>query len=405
MPADTKPIEARPPTTVMAPARTDEPSALPPPPVGPHEPRSDPASPPPPPPPSATAAPATSRRRVRLFVAIAALALLIAGAAAAVLFGTGAIGGNESPSDDAFVVQVNENVLGPLRTADDIASESASASDGTFNPAVHGGRIVEVSDGAAAYLRAMNGLSTRQQRQVELLLAFVAANRRYGQAFAAFAVGNAQTQVALDRAAADARAAIATAESGLPADLQLPSTTAVISLRSAPAPPPPAPPPPSPATSQTTNQTPAPEPAAVYVQRVDGLLRQSRAVVLALRSFVPRAASDAISRSQAVALARSYLRTRRLELAQARALRAPTAFAPAQRLLLRSLQASVADDQALVDWTVARRDGSGGAQAAFDRANRIGTQATALKQQFLRVYGPPRQTTTGRSPASLPDIF
>jgi hypothetical protein len=45
------------------------------------------------------------------------------------------------------------------------------------------------------------------------------------------------------------------------------------------------------------------------------------------------------------------------------------------------------------------------AQAAFDRANRIGAQATALKQQFLRVYGQQRQATTGRSPASLPDIF
>jgi hypothetical protein len=37
--------------------------------------------------------------------------------------------------------------------------------------------------------------------------------------------------------------------------------------------------------------------------------------------------------------------------------------------------------------------------------NRIGAQATALKQQFLRVYGRQRQAATGRSPASLPDTF
>jgi len=141
------------------------------------------------------------------------------------------------------------------------------------------------------------------------------------------------------------------------------------------------------------------------VGQVDSLLRESHAVVLALNSFVPRAASGAISRSVAVALARSYADQRRLELAKARALTVPPAFASAQALLIRSLQASVADDEALVAWTVARRDGSGNAQAAFDRANRIGAHATALKQQFLRAYAQQRQTATGRSPASLPDIF
>jgi hypothetical protein len=145
--------------------------------------------------------------------------------------------------------------------------------------------------------------------------------------------------------------------------------------------------------------------AVAYVGQVDGLLRQSHAVVLALNSFVPRAASGAISPSAAVALARSYADQRRLELATARALTAPPAFASAHGLLIRSLQISIADDQALVRWTLARRDGSGNAQTAFERANRIGAQATALKQQFLRVYARQRQTATGRSPASLPDIF
>jgi hypothetical protein len=43
--------------------------------------------------------------------------------------------------------------------------------------------------------------------------------------------------------------------------------------------------------------------------------------------------------------------------------------------------------------------------ATFERANRIGAQATALKQQFLRAYARQRQTATGRNPASLPNIF
>lgn len=397
VPADPQPdhtasMEASTRTGVMAPASTDAPTEVAPRPAWPQAPPSDPA----PPPAAAAAPPARPRRRVGPAALIAALLLLIAGAAAAVLFGTGVIGGNSGKSESAFVLQVNENVLGPLSQADETAAEHASTIDGAFARAADGGRIVRVADEASAYLRALSGLTRQQKGQVQLLLAFVAGNRRYGQAFAAFAPADNQTQLALDRAAAAARAAIATAESGLSADLQLPSQTAFISLRS------PSPPPPSSTTSATP---PASDLAVVYVQQVDSLLRQSHAVVLALNSFVPRAARDAISRSAAVALARSYADQRRLQLAQARALTVPPAFALAQGLLIRSLQASLADDQALVAWTVARRDGFGDPQAAFNRANRIGAQATALKQQFLRVYGQQRQAATGRSPASLPDIF
>jgi hypothetical protein len=314
----------------------------------------------------------------------------------AVLFGSGVIGGNSGKSDSAFVQQVNENVLGPLGQADETAAANARTNDGALTRAADGGRIVAVADKASVYLRTLSGLSEQQKGEVQVLLAFVAANRSYGQAFAAFTPEDDQGQLALDRAGAEARAAIAIAESRLSADLQLPSQSAFISLRSA------SPPPPSSTTSATP---PASDLAAVYVQQVDSLLREGHTVVVALRSFVPRAASDAISRSNAVVLARSYADERRLELAQARALTVPPAFAQAQGLLIRSLQASVADDQALVAWTVARRDGVGDAQAAFDRANRIGAQATALKQQFLRVYGQERQAATGLSSASLPDIF
>jgi hypothetical protein len=65
---------------------------------------------------------------------------------------------------------------------------------------------------------------------------------------------------------------------------------------------------------------------------------------------------------------------------------------------------SVQDDQALLTWATARRDGTS-AQAAFAQANQLGAQATALKKQFLRVYGQARQQATGQSPASLPTIF
>jgi hypothetical protein len=325
------------------------------------------------------------------------VALVVAGGSAAALVATGTVGGkhkSKTLADAAFWSAAN-GALGPLDQADETAAENARTTDGALTRAADGGLIVRVADEASVHLRALSGLSGQQKGEVQLLLAFVAANRRYGQAFGAFTGTDNQSQLALDSAAAAARAAIATAESGLSPDLRLPSQTAFISLR-----------PPSPPPSSTTSATPpASVSAVVYVGQVDGLLHQSHAVVLALNSFVPRAASGAISRSAAVTLARSYADQRRQELAQARALTVPPAFALAEGLLIRSLQASVADDQSLVAWTVARRDGSGNAQAAFDRANRIGAQATALKQQFLRVYGQQRQATTGRSPASLPDIF
>jgi Double zinc ribbon len=385
-------IEASPPSEVMVPEGTEAPTEIAPSLALPQAPPSDPA----PPPPAEAVPPARPRRRVRTSALIAAFLVLIAAGAAAALFGTGVIGGNSTKSESSFVLQLNEKVLGPLGQADATAAEHASTTGDVTGRTVDGSRIVEVAAEASGYLRALSALSGQEKGEVQLLLAFVAANGRYGQAFAAFEPTKGQSQLALAGAVAAARAARATVQSGLPADLQLPSQATFISLRVASPPPP----------SSTTNATPSASGVAVaYVQQVDDLLSRSHAVVLALRAFIPRATSDAISRSDAAAAARSYLDQRSIELKQAQALTVPPTFALAQGLLIRSLEASVADDQALVAWAVARRDGSGNAQAAFDQTNRIGAQATALKQQFLRVYGQQRQTATGRNPAGLPDIF
>lgn len=385
------PTEASTSVDVPAPASADAPTEIAPLPVEPHAPTSPVRAPPP-----AATRPTRSRRRLLLFAVVAGFLVLLAAGAAAVLFGTDVIGSDSAKSDSAFVSQVNGNVLGPLARADEAAAQDARTSGDPTTRASDGGNIVRVAEEASLYLRSLSGLSGQQQGQVQLLLALVASNRLYGQAFAAFTPADMQSQLALDGAAAAARASIASTESSVSSDLELPSQAAFISLRS-PTPPP---------QSSTTTTTPPPSNlAAVYVQQVDGLLGQSHAVVLSLRSFVPRAGSDAISRSAAVAQARSYVDERRLELARMQALTVPSSFALAQRLLVRSLQVSVADDEALVAWTVARRDGSGNAKAALDRANRIGARATALKKQFLRAYGQQRQAATGLSPASLPDIF
>jgi len=366
-------------------------TAVAPPPAAPPAPPLDPA----PPPPAVAAPPARRRMRVQPMVLSAAVVLLIGGGAAAALLGTGVIGGKSKESEGAFVLRLNEKVLGPLGRADAIAAEHASTTDGAIVRAADGGRIVRVANEASVYLRGLNGLSGRQKSELVLVLQFVAANQRYGQAFAAFTPTNTQSQTALEGTAAAVRALAATVRSHLPVELRLPSQAAFISLPVASAPP----------STTTPSTTPAPDVTGAYVQQVDDLLSRSHTVVLALRSFVPRARSDAISRSAAVTAARSYLRQRNLQLAQAQALTVPRAFASAQGLLIRSLQASVADDRALIAWTVARRDGSGNEQAEFDSVNRIGAHATTLKQQFLHVYGRQRQAATGRSPASLPDTF
>jgi Double zinc ribbon len=368
----------------------DAPTVVEPAPVGPQ---------PPPPDPEPAATPSgpvggPSRRPSRR-VLLAGLAVLVAGGVAATLFGAGVVGGGSAKAESALAKLVNEHVLVPLGRADETAARNAGTQDAAFTRAADGTRIVRVSDDAFGYLRRLSDLSADQRQEVQLLLALVAANRGYGQAFAAF-TPDAQGELVLEGAAAAVRAAIARAEGGVSADFRLPARAAIVTLRA----------PTVTTTEQETTATPAaPASDAVYVGQVDALLRQSHGVVVAVRSFVRRASGGAISRASAVNLARSLADQRRRELAQTQGLTVPQAFASAQRLLLRSFQASLADDEALIAWAVARRDGSGNARAAFERANRLGARATALKRQFLRVFGQQRRAATGLSPASLPDDF
>jgi hypothetical protein len=291
---------------------------------------------------------------------------------------------------------VNEHVLGPLGQADETAAEDADTSDASLVRAEDGDRIVHVADAASVYLGALSGLSGQQKDQVRLLNAVVAENRSYGQAFAAFTATDNQAQLTLDSAATAARNAIAIAESRLDTSLELPAQTVFVSLRSGT----------QSLPSSTADASPSASDASnVYVRQVDDLLTGSHTVVLALNAFVTRAASGAISRSTAVSLARSFADQRRLALAQAQGLTVPPVFAQSQQLLISALQASLANDEALVVWVVARRDGGANAKDAFDKARRIATQATGLKQQFLGVYGQQRQVATGSPPASLPDTF
>jgi hypothetical protein len=338
-------------------------------------------------------APPRRRRRLPTGVLVAAVALLAAGAALGALFGTGVLAGDSGMSESAFVTRVNDNVLRPLGEADRTAADVGRAVDAVVATA-DGRRIVDAADRGSAYLRGLESLSSTQTEQVQVLLAVLGVNRVYGQTLSAFVPGDEAAQLALDSATATARDTLAAAAARLDANLELPSRETIVSAAPAPA-----------TTSTSTTTTAATAGSTAYVQQVDGLLAQSHGVVLAVRAFVRRATSGALAWSTAVRLARSYSDSRRLELNQARALAVPPEFEQAQQLLVRALQTSLADDQALVAWAVARRDGTGGARAAFARANRLGTSATALKRSFLAVYGPQRRAATGLSSASLPKDF
>jgi Double zinc ribbon len=335
------------------------------------------------------------RRRVDRRIWVPAVAVLVAGAAVAVLFGAGVLGGEARKSEVAFVNEVNDRVLRPLGLADETAAGNAESDDSGTRVA-DGQRIVRAADGGWAYLRGLSDLSAAQKGDVQILLAVVAANRGYGQALARFTPDDTTAAIALEGTAAAARAAIATARSRLSADLRLPSEGTIVTMPASEE---------TTSTAGTTTVAPPTATASQYVQQVDSLLRESHGVVLAVRSFVRRAASDAIGRSAAVALARSHAEQRRAELERAGALVAPPGFARAHRLLVLSFQASLADDEALVAWALARQAGSGNARAAFDHANRLGARASGLKRRFLREYGLRRQIATGLSRRSLPSDF
>src|SRR4029077_3339902 len=134
-----------------------------------------------------------ARRRVSPVLVAVGLVVLVAVVGGVVLLLNR--GEDSAISDRTFAREVNENVLGPLGRADRIGGDVASLSS-------DGNRIVRAADSASGYLRGLSGLSTRQEAQVKLVLAFVAANRVYGQALARYTPGDDEAQLALDRAAA-----------------------------------------------------------------------------------------------------------------------------------------------------------------------------------------------------------
>jgi hypothetical protein len=348
------------------------------------------AKPEPEPEPVAPTQPARWRSRPAL---AAAGGLLLVGVALAVLFGVGAFDGGSGRPESVFLQQVNSGALAPLRAAVESAADDVDTAPGGFDAVAgaDGTRIVEVANRGAQHLRALHGLTAREQDDVRLLVAFLTANIQYGQAFGAYRPEDAQRRLALDDAIRAIRSTRERVEAAVPTGLELAAPGTYLSSRDRPVPPRP-------------HGDVGPATPASYVDQVDRLLTRSHAVVVSLGAFVPKAARDEITRGQAVAAARSYLSQRQRELLQAASLDVPPDFAQAQGLLIRSLQASVVDDQALLAWAIARRDG-GDAQAAFKEANRLGKQATRFKRRFLSLYGSLRQQATGRAPSSLPAFF
>ena len=158
------------------------------------------------------------------------------------------------------------------------------------------------------------------------------------------------------------------------------------------------------AAAPNTGGTQVSDPAS-YVNQIDSLLQQSHQVLVQLQAFVPAVENGSISPAAAVSLASAFVDARRSALAAAQSLNAPPGFVQAQEQLVRSLELSISDDQALYFWAVDRLNGSSAASADFNRANQLGAQATAAKQQFLAVYGAQRQAAVGLDPSTLPTSY
>ena len=341
-----------------------------------------------------------SRRRWMVVAAAVGLLVLAAGAAFLLL-------GNRSESeprnattldDTAFWEAVN-SALGGLTAANLQAQTNLALSHptGTEDQLYgNGTTILSTADSAADQLRALVNLSPAQVAQRDALLAFLAANGRYGTTVQQYALQFADF-VEVQAAAADAAVAHTAATSALPPEAQLPSSS-LFTL----------------STPQEPEETPTPAPvpppaepqpsATDYVNDIDGLLSASQQTRQQVIAFVPSVLRGDISGAVAITQAEAFTADREQALERVLASQPPAEFARAQRLLIRSLQLSIADDRALVAWAKVRNNGGDG-QGELERVNEIGAEASAVKRQFLGLYGRLRQTATGKASSSLPDGY
>lgn len=343
-----------------------------------------------------------SRRR---WIVAAAVGLLVLAAGAAFLL----LGGNESDTeprnastlDDRAFWEAANSAIGGLTAANLQAQTDLALSlpTGTEDQLYRdGSTIVSSADSAGDGLRALANLSPAQVAYRDALLAFLAANGRYGSTVQEYALqfgdfGEVQT------AAGEAAVAHTAATSALPPEAQLPSSS--LFTLSAPQ---------EPEETPTPAPAPAPPPsepqpsATDYVNDIDGLLRASQQTRQHVIAFVPSVLRGEISGPDAITQAEAFTADREQALERVLASQPPAEFARAQRLLVQSLRLSIADDRALVAWAKVRNNGGDG-QGELERVNDIGAQASAVKRRFLALYGRLRQTATGKAPSTLPDGY
>ena len=252
------------------------------------------------PPAPAWSEPAAASHR-RLLVLIAALGVLFAGGAAGALLATGVIGGSSGASESSFVRTVNDKVLAPLDQADRAAAAHASTPHSDSVRSADGGRIVRIADRASAYLRGLSGLSSQQRREVQLLLAFIAANQSYGRALAAFTPDDSQSQLALEGSATAVRATLATVHGRLSAQLALPLQADFVALPATT---------PEQTTSTTTSTSVPPAPAPRTLLPAESRTEMTQQI----RSLLLQFHQDIVARDTASAWRLLSIRKRRQEL-------------------------------------------------------------------------------------------
>jgi hypothetical protein len=329
--------------------------------------------------------------------------LLVLVGAGAALWMTGVFGGGGSgESESSFAGDVNGNVLGPLQRADAVAAEHARRSVGGALLVADGVAIVDAADRATVYLRGLSRLSTQQRLETQMLLAFVGANRAYGNALARFSPSSGSSLIAVEGAARAARSTLAIVNGRLSPEFGLPLAGVFVTPRAAPPPPPQPPPPPPPPPPATTEVVPTTTTAAsgsaqvvrTYMASLETMLEGLSRGRARLKTALGGALGCTLAYRTAANEVLGVVDNRAVIWNQLNGTHPPTAQTAALKAtLLSALEHSIAADRHYRDWLQRVASAHAGCPpppsgADYRAAGQDDVQASSLKKRFAAGFNP-----------------
>jgi len=333
-----------------------------------------------PPPPRAMTAARGPRQVVPL---IAVLALAAVGSGAALWFTHTRSGAHARAAQPLAVAMfwstVNRNVLAPVTAADTRAKAAVDSAAATGDPsqALYGAELAQSATARAlAQLRTVGPLDSGEQADAAVVRMFLAANARYARTLLRYAHGEDFTKL-------EVVGQMVVSERRLGARV-VPRAAL----------------PPAALFAYTESEA---DQIRAYIDAARSFLERSQATLARVKGFVPAATAGTIGARQAVVEAADYVAQRRTDLREMRSLVPPEVFEGTHAELIRSLELSLADDEALLAWAQARANGFD-SSAALARVNSLGLETSAAKKQFLADFRSTAFQVTG-SEITTPDSY